>query len=133
LDIVIGLGGAVFVALFGGIVELDRERAFYPTLLIVIALYYVLFAAMEPSRQALVPELIVAAVFMAVAVWGFRGNLWIVAAGILAHGAQDFVHSMIVTNPGVPTWWPGFCGSIDIALAAWLGVLIVRGRIAARA
>ena len=69
---------------------------------------------------------------MAVAAWGFRKNLWIVAAGILAHGAQDFVHSMIVTNPGVPTWWPGFCGSIDIALASWLGALIVRGRVSAR-
>jgi hypothetical protein len=132
VEIVIGVGGAVFVALFGGGTGLDRERGFYPTLLIVIALYYVLFAAMDPLRQALVPELVIAAGFTAVAAWGFLRNLWIAAAGILAHGAQDFVHSMFVTNPGVPEWWPGFCGSIDVALAAYLAVLIRRGRVAAR-
>ena len=37
------------VALFARFVGFDRDRAFYPTVLMVIASYYVLFAAMSDS------------------------------------------------------------------------------------
>jgi hypothetical protein len=42
-----GLLLSVAVARFATAIGLDRERAFYPTVLMVIASYYVLFAAME--------------------------------------------------------------------------------------
>lgn len=41
----IGLSLAFAVAIFGRIAGFDRDRAFYPTVLIVVASYYVLFAA----------------------------------------------------------------------------------------
>jgi hypothetical protein len=46
IEYVIGLILAVAVAGSATVVGFDRERAFYPTVLIVIASYYVLFAAM---------------------------------------------------------------------------------------
>jgi hypothetical protein len=48
---VIGIVLSVGVALFARYVGLDRDRAFYPTVVIVVALYYVLFAAMSGSMQ----------------------------------------------------------------------------------
>ena len=41
---VIGAVLALSAGLFAMWVGLDRDRAFYPTVMIVIALYYVLFA-----------------------------------------------------------------------------------------
>ena len=45
----IGIVLSLSVALFASRVGFDRDRAFYPTVLIVIASYYVLFAAMSES------------------------------------------------------------------------------------
>ena len=50
----IGLGLAVLVAIMARITGLDRDRAFYPVALIVIASYYILFAVIggrQPDVQ----------------------------------------------------------------------------------
>ena len=52
MEYLIGLILALAVAGLAAITGLDRERAFYPTVLIVIASYYVLFAAMGASAAA---------------------------------------------------------------------------------
>lgn len=118
--ILIGIGLAFAVAAGAHAAGLDRERGFYPTVLIVVASYYDLFAVLGGSPQALGVELAVTAVFVSAAVVGFRRNLWIVAAALAMHGAFDFVHGGVVHNPGMPAWWPAFCGSYDLAAAAWL-------------
>jgi hypothetical protein len=48
---VVGIVLSMSVALFAKRLEFDRDRAFYPTVLIVIASYYVLFAVMSESVQ----------------------------------------------------------------------------------
>ena len=48
---VVGMMLSLGVALFARRVGFDRDRAFYPTVLIVIASSYVLFAAMSGSGQ----------------------------------------------------------------------------------
>jgi hypothetical protein len=101
------------------VIGLDRERAFYPTVLIVIATYYVLFAAMNVSRQALGAEIAVASGFSLLAVLGFKKSPWLVAAALAGHGAFDFVHHRFIDNPGVPHWWPGFCLACDVVMGAW--------------
>ena len=45
----IGIVLSVAVAVFARYVGFDRDRAFYPTVIIVVAAYYVLFAAMTGS------------------------------------------------------------------------------------
>jgi hypothetical protein len=101
--------------------------------MIVIASYYALFAVMGSSTDALVLECLAGAGFLAAAIVGFRTSLWVVAIAIAGHGAFDFVHDRIITNPGMPTWWPLFCGSIDLALGAWLAWLLKSGRVPDRA
>ena len=46
MALAIGAALAIFVGLFATGVGLDRDRAFYPVVTIVIATYYVLFAVM---------------------------------------------------------------------------------------
>lgn len=100
----------------------DRDRAFYPTVLIVIASYYSLFAVMGASwYPTLAIEIAVGLVFSFFAVLGFKKSMWLAVAGIAGHGFFDFfVHHALVTNPGMPVWWPGFCGTIDIVIGGWL-------------
>ena len=126
MEYLIGLALAVAVAGFAAVVGFDRDRAFYPTALIVIAAYYVLFAVMDPSRRALGVEIAVACGFVLFAVLGFKRNLWFASAAIAGHGVFDFVHHLFIDNPGVPIWWPGFCGSVDVALGVVLAARLIR-------
>jgi hypothetical protein len=73
---------AFTVGLLATAIGLDRDRAFYPTVTIVIASYYALFAVMGASTHALVLESLVGAVFLAVAVTGFRSSLWVVVLAV---------------------------------------------------
>jgi hypothetical protein len=131
LPFLVGLVLAICVGLFATGVGLDKDRAFYPTVTIVIASLYVLFAVMGNAPQVLLVELPVSAAFIIAAVVGFKGSLWIVVAALAAHGAQDFVHLSIIANPGVPEWWPAFCGMYDIAAAVYLAWLIWSDRVRA--
>jgi len=121
MEYAIGAAMALGVALFAAASGFDRDRAFYPAVLIVVASYYELFAAMAGSRSAFGLESIGFIVFAAIAVIGFRTSLWLVAAGLAAHGLFDFLRGGLIANPGVPEWWPGFCLGFDIAAAACLG------------
>jgi hypothetical protein len=125
----IGIVLALAVCFFARSVGLDRDRAFYPTVLIVIASYYVLFAVMGGSMRALVLESIVMTVFVCVAVLGFKFNLWLVVAALATHGVFDFLHGHIVSNPGVPEWWPAFCLAVDVGAAGVLWWLMSTSRI----
>jgi hypothetical protein len=128
MDYVVGFGLALGVFGFARWTRFDRERAFYSTILIVVASYYVLFAALAGSAQVIVVESIGTAAFALVAVVGFRRWPWLVIAGLAGHGVFDFFHAAIVGNPGVPDWWPGFCLAFDVGVAAMLAVGRVRAR-----
>jgi hypothetical protein len=123
-----GIGLALGVAAFARIAGLDRDRAFYPTVAIVVASYYVLFAAMSGHEHVLHTEVVVAAAFVGVAVLGFRRSLWFAVAALAGHGVFDAFHGYVVANPGVPEWWPAFCGAFDVSAAVVLALgLACRG------
>ena len=109
LPYVVGVVLSIGVALFARLVGFDRDRAFYPTVLIVIASYYVLFAVMIDSVETVILEAIVMSLFVIAAVAGFKGSPWIIVGALAAHGLQDAVHGHIVANAGVPAWWPAWC------------------------
>jgi hypothetical protein len=115
---------AAAVGLFAGVIGFDKERSFYPVVLIVIATLYLLFACMAESSGSLAAEAFPALMFVAAAALGFRKTPWIVVAGLALHGVFDFFHSAIITNPGVPAWWPGFCLAYDLTAATYLAALI---------
>jgi hypothetical protein len=134
MEYTIGVVLGLVTGFAGRFVGFDRDRAFYPVVLIVVASYYALFATMDGSTAILIIEVGQGLVFAAVAVIGFRSNLWLVVAGLAAHGIFDFfVHDRLVMNPGMPLWWPGFCGAIDICLAAFFAWVLSGDRLRATA
>ena len=129
---VVGTVLSVVVAVFARYVGLDRDRAFYPTVMIVIALYYVLFAAMTGSMQMILMESAFMVVFATAAVAGFKSSMWIVAAALVGHGVFDVIRGEVLKNPGVPAFWPAFCSAYDIAAGAVLAWLLRRDAARAR-
>jgi len=129
----IGACLALVVGVFATAVRLDRDRAFYPTVMIVIASLYALFAVMGASTHALVLESLAGAGFVLAAVSGFRSSLWVVVAALAAHGIFDLVHGAAISNPGVPGWWPEFCLAYDVTAAAYLAWLLRSRRVRAAA
>ena len=104
LALSVGAVLALSIGLSATFLGLDRDRAFYPTVTIVIASYYALFAVMGGPVQALA-----------------------------AHGLFDFIHDRLIANPGVPAWWPAFCLAFDVLAAAYLAWLLSRSKIHAAA
>ena len=132
MEAVIGIVLAIAVGLLLSWVGMDRERGLYPTLMIVIASYYVLFAVLGKSPGSQLVESSIFLLFLASAILGFRSSLWLVVLALAGHGVFDLVHGQLVDNPGVPGWWPAFCAAYDIAAAGYLGWLLSSGRVPAR-
>lgn len=133
MEYLIGAVLALSVGLSATFLGLDRDRAFYPTVMIVIASCYALFAVMGGSVHALAIESIAIVAFVGVAIAGFRTSLWLVVAALAAHGLFDFIHGHVIVNPGVPAWWPPFCLSYDVVAAAYLAWLLAGSRVRATA
>jgi hypothetical protein len=125
----VGIVLAVLVGLFASWTGLDQGRAFYPTVLMVVASYYALFAVMGGSNVDLVAESLAGGVFVALAVAGFKRTLWLVVVGLAGHGLFDLFHGSVIANPGVPPWWPGFYLGYDVAAAGCLAWLLTRRRV----
>jgi len=125
MEYVIGIVAASAVGLFASVVGFDKDRSFYPVVLIVIAALYLLFAALAGSVHTLLVEAVPALVFVTMATLGYRKTPWLVVAGLALHGVFDFFHPAVITNPGVPVWWPGWCLAYDVVAAAYLAVLLV--------
>jgi hypothetical protein len=70
--------------------------------------------------------------FLIVAIIGFKTTLWWVAGALAAHGIFDWFHPQLIGDPGVPSWWPAFCMSYDVAAAAYLSWLLLSSRLSAR-
>lgn len=123
---IVGFTVAALVALFASFFKFDRDRSFYPTVLIVVASYYVLFATMSGSARSIIVEAIVMLLFVAAAVAGMRSSQWFVVAGLALHGVFDFFHGSIIDNRGVPEFWPAWCLGYDVVAAACMAFIVVR-------
>lgn len=129
MALLVGVLLAIAVGLLARGLGMDRDRAFYPTVTIVVASYYALFAVMGASTRALILESMVGAVFLAAAIAGFRTSLWVVVIALAAHGMFDLAHGRVLSNPGVPVWWPEFCLTYDVTAAGYLAWLLKSGRV----
>src|SRR4051812_47918685 len=97
--LIVGLAIAFSVGIFATLTGMERDKAFYPTVLIVTASYYCLFAAMAGAMAVLSYEVIVLALFVVTAVIGFRVSLWLVVAGFMGHALFDFTRGDLFSNP----------------------------------
>jgi hypothetical protein len=133
----VGIVLALIVCTFARTVGFDRDRAFYPTVLVVIASYYVLFAVMGGSTRALVLESVAMSAFAVFAVAGFKRHLWLVVAALAAHGVfepalfseQPFSRRVVfgandktlIRRPWI--WFRAFAASKGIEVAGATGAM----------
>ena len=130
MEYLVGVALALAVSSGASAIGMDRERSFYPTVLAVVATYYALFAVMAGSTRALLSEAVPIVMFLLAAVSGFKKALWWVVVGLIGHGLFDLVHGHLISNPGVPGWWPGWCLSYDVTAGAYLAFLLKRRQVA---
>lgn len=110
----LGVVLALAVALFTAAAGFDRERSFWPVVLVVVASYYELFAVQGGSAAEMVLEAWLLCGFASLAVAGFRWNRGLVVAGLVGHGLLDVIHGRFLPSPATPTWWPTFCLAFDV-------------------
>lgn len=128
MSIAVGMAMAVAMCLAARFIGFDRDRAFHPVLLIAIASYDLVFAALTQEAGVIAGECLLASVFVTVAVVGFRKWPVLVMLGLVGHAAADVVHPHLVANSGIPAWWPGFCAGFDAAAAWVFGVVLYSAR-----
>ena len=78
------------------------------------------------TTESIVIETGVMLLFAGAAIAGFKRSLWLVVAALAAHGIFDWLHSSMISNPGVPPWWPHFCLAYDVVAAIYLAVRLKR-------
>ena len=126
MELVAGITLALFVSASARTTGFDREKGFYPVILIIIASYYGLFALMAGSAYIFSLETLAMILCIAAALAGFRGSLWLVVTALVGHGVFDLIHANLIANPWVPKWWPRFCLGYDFITAACLAWLLMR-------
>ncbi len=92
MEYLIGALLALATGILANVAGFARDRSFYPTIMIVIATYYVLFAVMEGSGLTLWKESAVGTGFALVALLGYRSSLLWVVVALVGHGIFDLFH-----------------------------------------
>lgn len=126
MEYLIGVALAIGAGIMASITGFDRERSFYPVVMIVIASYYVLFALIDGTSIHVLIETVFMSAFTAAAIAGFKRSQWLVVAALVAHGIFDCLHPLFISGGGVPPWWPGFCLAYDGVAAAYLAARLHR-------
>lgn len=123
---IVGITLALLLCAAAAAIGIDRDRAFYPSVLIAVASYYVAFAVGDGRGEIMLVEASIAAAFVVAAAVSFRNSPWIAVVGLGAHGLMDAFHHLLVDNAGVPEAWPGFCMAFDLVAAAVVAWLMLR-------
>lgn len=127
MEYLVGISLAIAFCAAAAALGMDRERVFYPAVVMAVASYYLAFAVADGRGETMLAEVAIAAVFIVAAVAGFRFSPWIAVVALGGHGVMDAFHHHLVHNRGVPQAWPGFCMTFD-AVAALLVAGVMRAR-----
>lgn len=125
MEYIVGVSLALFFCAAATVLGMDRERVFYPAVVIAVASYYLAFAVVDGRGEVMLSEMAIAAVFVGAAVAGFKISPWIAVVALAGHGVMDGFHHLLVHNTGVPQVWPGFCMAFDVAAGAFVAFLML--------
>jgi len=129
MEYIFGFALALFFCGAAAWLGMDRERVFYPAVVMAVASYYLAFAVVDGRNGVMQSEVAIAAVFIAGAAAGFKYSPWIAVVALAGHGVMDGFHQHLVHNTGVPQVWPGFCMTFDVTAAVIVAlVMLVRAR-----
>jgi len=118
------IGAAVGVLTIASARFFRGERWLYSLGLLTLPSIYAFFA-LQAGEQAVgmkemlygVPYVVAGLVFAFVSV---RRSAVVVGVFWLLHGLYDLVHNQLITNTGVPGWYPVFCFVVDAVIGLYL-------------
>jgi hypothetical protein len=92
----------------------------------LIAAVYIGFAVADGRPSVIAVESAVAAAFVVLAAAGVTGSAWLLVVGYAGHGCKDLWQERYryVANT---RWWPPFCATVDVLVAAILTIEIAAG------
>ncbi len=92
--------------------------------LLILPSLYALFALQAGEQTVAVKEMIYGVPYVVAGlVFAFvnvRQSAVVVGAFWLLHGLYDLVHSQLITNTGVPSWYPIWCFAVDVVVGSYL-------------
>lgn len=100
------------------------QRWLYAIGLLTLPSLYASFALQAGERAVAIKEMtyglpfLVAGLLFAFA--SIRQSAVVVGAFWILHGVYDLMHSLLITNSGVPGWYPVWCFSVDVVIGAYL-------------
>lgn len=122
--LIIGLALATYAIARFRVTKLEKTKWVYPLLLATFPFYYFAFAVYAGDHGALLNEIYVGLIFIAVAYAAYRLQsrlgIIILAIGYIGHAVYDIVHNHMFINEGTPVWWPEFCGAVDGLIGLYL-------------
>jgi hypothetical protein len=122
IEALIGAAVGVLTIAFARLIR--GQRWVYAVGLLTLPSLYASFA-LRAGEQAValkemmygVPFLVAGVVF---AVLSVRHSAVVVGALWILHGLYDLAHSQLITNAGVPGWYPVWCFSVDVVIGGYL-------------
>ncbi len=100
------------------------QRWLYAIGLLVLPGLYALFALLAGDRAVAVREMAYGIPFLAAglgfAIVSVRHSAVAVGSFWILHGLYDLVHGRLLSNPGVPGWYPVWCCAVDVVIGAYL-------------
>lgn len=114
----IGIGsGIVIIVLFQVLRQFDKGLV-YGLILTGIGFIYVGFTWSD--LQALIINSVQAVIFLAVAYFGIKKTMYLIAAGYFLHGTWDLVYAPFAPPHLIPPRYDLFCLSIDFTIGLYL-------------
>jgi hypothetical protein len=100
------------------------ERWLYSLGLLALPGIYAFFALQAGELAVGVKEMIYGVPFVVAglvfALVSVRQSAAVVGVFWLLHGLYDLAHGQLITNTGVPGWYPIFCFVVDIVIGSYL-------------
>lgn len=124
LPVIIGISSGLLVILIIALLRQVDKPTIYGLILSGIGFLYVGFTWSD--TRALIITCIQAVVFLFIAWYGIRRNVYVLAAGYFLHGTWDLVYNLFPATNLIPPHYDLFCLSIDFTIGFYL--LIIKYR-----
>jgi hypothetical protein len=129
LEAFLGVAAGVLTIVLARVIR--GQHWLYSLGLLTLPSLYAFFALRAGEPAVGVKEMIYGIPFVAVglvfALVSVRRSAVGVGAFWILHGLYDLTHSRLITNAGVPGWYPVWCFSVDVVIGAYL--LWLSGRV----
>lgn len=122
LEALIGAASGVITIVLARLIR--GERWLYSLGLLTLPSLYALFALHVGDRSVSVQEMLYGIPFLVAglifALVNIRRSAAMVGVFWTLHGFYDLVHGRLITNVGVPGWYPVWCFSVDVVVGGYL-------------